>query len=382
MAVVVTFAPATDPVFRIIESELSNQFINLFNVVPWSIFLMVANGVVKKNRVAAFIGAFVATAATLSIAVPTVLSQTRQEIRIDGSSTVYPITEAVAEEFMNGDTGTNVSVSVSGTGGGFRRFCAGETDISNASRPIKETEIAACRDAGVRYIELPVAYDALSIVVSQENDWLESLTVEELKLLWEPSAQGRVTRWNQVRSSFPDTEIVLYGPGTDSGTFDYFTEAIMGESGSSRADFTASEDDNVLVQGVVNDPNALAYFGFAYYIENQDRLQAVAIDGGDGPVLPSSENVEQNVYTPLSRPLFIYVNADRVESVSKLQEFVEYYLSRPDLAEEVGYVRLPGTAYDAARRNLREGRTGTVFGSGINTIGVSIQDLLDLEGVE
>lgn len=382
MAVVVTFAPATDPVFRIIESELSNQFINLFNVVPWSIFLMVANGVVKKNRVAAFIGAFVATAATLSIAVPTGLSQTRQEIRIDGSSTVYPITEAVAEEFMNGDTGTNVSVSVSGTGGGFRRFCAGETDISNASRPIKETEIAACRDAGVRYIELPVAYDALSIVVSQENDWLESLTVEELKLLWEPSAQGRVTRWNQVRSSFPDTEIVLYGPGTDSGTFDYFTEAIMGESGSSRADFTASEDDNVLVQGVVNDPNALAYFGFAYYIENQDRLQAVAIDGGDGPVLPSSENVEQNVYTPLSRPLFIYVNADRVESVSKLQEFVEYYLSRPDLAEEVGYVRLPGTAYDAARRNLREGRTGTVFGSGINTIGVSIQDLLDLEGVE
>jgi len=382
VAVVVTFAPATDPVFRIIESELSNQFINLFNVVPWSIFLMVANGVVKKNRVAAFIGAFVATAATLSIAVPTVLSQTRQEIRIDGSSTVYPITEAVAEEFMNGDTGTNVSVSVSGTGGGFRRFCAGETDISNASRPIKETEIAACRDAGVRYIELPVAYDALSIVVSQENDWLESLTVEELKLLWEPSAQGRVTRWNQVRSSFPDTEIVLYGPGTDSGTFDYFTEAIMGESGSSRADFTASEDDNVLVQGVVNDPNALAYFGFAYYIENQDRLQAVAIDGGDGPVLPSSENVEQNVYTPLSRPLFIYVNADRVESVSKLQEFVEYYLSRPDLAEEVGYVRLPGTAYDAARRNLREGRTGTVFGSGINTIGVSIQDLLDLEGVE
>ena len=382
MAVVVTFAPATDPVFRIIESELSNQFINLFNVVPWSIFLMVANGVVKKNRVAAFIGAFVATAATLSIAVPTGLSQTRQEIRIDGSSTVYPITEAVAEEFMNGDTGTNVSVSVSGTGGGFRRFCAGETDISNASRPIKETEIAACRDAGVRYIELPVAYDALSIVVSQENDWLESLTVEELKLLWEPSAQGRVTRWNQVRSSFPDTEIVLYGPGTDSGTFDYFTEAIMGESGSSRADFTASEDDNVLVQGVVNDPNALAYFGFAYYIENQDRLQAVAIDGGDGPVLPSSENVEQNVYTPLSRPLFIYVNADRVESVSKLQEFVEYYLSRPDLAEEVGYVRLPGTAYDAARRNLREGRTGTVFGSGINTIGVSIQDLLELEGVE
>jgi len=382
VAVVVTFAPATDPVFRIIESELSNQFINLFNVVPWSIFLMVANGVVKKNRVAAFIGAFVATAATLSIAVPTGLSQTRQEIRIDGSSTVYPITEAVAEEFMNGDTGTNVSVSVSGTGGGFRRFCAGETDISNASRPIKETEIAACRDAGVRYIELPVAYDALSIVVSQENDWLESLTVEELKLLWEPSAQGRVTRWNQVRSSFPDTEIVLYGPGTDSGTFDYFTEAIMGESGSSRADFTASEDDNVLVQGVVNDPNALAYFGFAYYIENQDRLQAVAIDGGDGPVLPSSENVEQNVYTPLSRPLFIYVNADRVESVSKLQEFVEYYLSRPDLAEEVGYVRLPGTAYDAARRNLREGRTGTVFGSGINTIGVSIQDLLDLEGVE
>jgi len=343
---------------------------------------MVANGVkVSKNRVMAFIGAVVATAATLSVAVPAVLSQTRQEIQVDGSSTVFPITEAVAEEFMRGDSSANVTVGVSGTGGGFRRFCAGETDISNASRPIKESEIEACRQAGVRYIELPVAYDALTVVVSNQNNWVESMTIDELKRMWEPAAQGTITRWNQVRSSFPDAPIVLYGPGTDSGTFDYFTEAVVGESGSSRADYTASEDDNVLVQGVVNDENAIGYFGFAYYEENTDRLRAVAIDGGNGPVVPTREAVEENRYTPLSRPLFIYVNAERLETSSKLREFVEYYLSRPDLVDEVGYVRLPAGAYDMARQNLRDGKTGSVF-VGRDTIGVSIEQLLELEGVE
>lgn len=343
---------------------------------------MVANGVkVSQNRMVAFLRAVVVTAATLGVAAPAVLSQGGQEIQIDGSSTVYPITEAVAEEFMGQNPSVNVTVGVSGTGGGFRRFCAGEVQISNASRPIKESEIEACRQAGIRYIELPVAYDALTVVVSNNNTWAENLTVEELKTLWEPSAQGTVTRWNQIRPNFPNRPLVLYGPGTDSGTFDYFTEAVVGESGASRADYTASEDDNVLVQGVSTDANALGYFGFAYYEENTDRLKAVAIDGGDGPVMPTRENVEKNSYTPLSRPLFIYINAQAAENNRQVREFVEYYLSRPDLVDEVGYVRLPSNAYDMALRNLQNGKTGSVF-VGRDTVGVSIESLLELEGVE
>lgn len=343
---------------------------------------MVAN-LVKKNRVVAFLSACAATAATLSLTATGALSQT-SEIRIDGSSTVFPITEAVAEEFMAGDSSMNVTVGVSGTGGGFRKFCAGETEVSNASRPIKPEEVEACRAAGIRFIELPVAYDALTVVVHPDNTWATEMTVEQLNTIWSPDAQGTITNWNQVDPSFPDLDLVLYGPGTDSGTFDYFTEAINGEGGESRADFTASEDDNVLVQGVANDEGSIGYFGLAYYLENQDRLNSVAIvnpDTGEA-VQPGVEAVENNEYVPLSRPLFIYVNADAVENNTAVREFVEYYLSRSDLALEVGYVPLPDEAYDAARANLRDGKTGTVFGSGINTIGVSIEELLELEGIE
>lgn len=330
---------------------------------------------VKTGRF--LVGMIATTAAVVGASVSTVWSQGAAEIAIDGSSTVFPISEAVAEEFMAANAGVNVTVGVSGTGGGFSRFCAGETAISNASRPIKDEEIAACEAAGIEYIELPVAYDALTIVVNAENDWAESLTIEELKTLWQPEAEGTITTWSQVRDGFPDQPINLYGPGTDSGTFDYFTEAIVGEAGASRADYTASEDDNVLVQGVVNDTNALGYFGFAYYEANTDTLKAVAIDGGDGPVAPTRENVENGTYQPLSRPLFIYVNAEAAQR-PEIQQFVQFYLENPDLVAEVGYVPLPAEAYTLAQQKFDEGQTGTVFATQ-DTIGVQIEDLLRLE---
>jgi phosphate transport system substrate-binding protein len=230
------------------------------------------------------------------------------EIKVDGSSTVYPITEAVGEEFQKLHPDVKVVVGISGTGGGFKKFCNGETDISNASRPILQKEIDTCAQNGIEYIELPVAYDALSVVVNPRNDWVACMTVAELKKIWEPDAQGKITRWNQVRPEWPDAPLNLYGAGTDSGTFDYFTEAIVGKAKASRGDYTASEDDNVLVQGVANDQYALGYFGLAYYFENQDKLKAVAIDNGKGCVLPSEETVRNGTYQPLSRPLFIYVS--------------------------------------------------------------------------
>ncbi|MBF2000398.1 MAG: PstS family phosphate ABC transporter substrate-binding protein [Synechococcales cyanobacterium C42_A2020_086] len=341
---------------------------------------MVANGVkVNRSTVIGAIGAVAAAAVGLSATV--VLSQSPREIQIDGSSTVFPITEAVAEEFQNQSGGAaRVTVGISGTGGGFKRFCNNETDISNASRPIKQEEIDACRQAGVEFIELPIAYDALSVVVNPQNDWVDSLTVEELKKIWEPDAQGRITNWNQVRSGFPDAPLVLFGPGTDSGTFDYFTEAIVGDSGASRADYTASEDDNVLVQGVTRDRNALGYFGFAYYEQNRQRLKSVPIDNGDGPVPPTRETVENGTYQPLSRPLFIYVNAESAQD-PLVKQFVEFYLSRPDLVDEVGYVRLPQEAYEVALQNFNNNKLGSVF-AGRETIGVRIPDLLRLEGVQ
>ncbi len=339
---------------------------------------MVANGVQGKSRrfiLFGIAGALVATVAS----VPAVLSQGARLVKIDGSSTVFPITEAVAEEFQAANPGVNVTVGISGTGGGFEKFCNGETDISNASRPIKQSEMDACKANGIEYIELPVAYDALTVVVNPRNTWANSLTVEELKTMWEPAAQGKITNWNQVRSSFPDAPLKLFGPGTDSGTFDYFTEAVVGDSGESRADYTASEDDNVLVQGVSRDVNAIGYFGLAYYEENQGRLKAVSIDGGDGPVAPSPETVNNGTYQPLSRPIFIYVSQAAAER-PEVQSFVNFYLDNPELASEVGYVQLPSEAYDVAKTNFESGKVGTVFANR-DTVGVSIPDLLRLEGV-
>lgn len=261
-------------------------------------------------------------------------------IKADGSSTVFPITEAVAEEFgkKNPD---KVMVGISGTGGGFKRFCRGETDISNASRPIKEKEIAACKESGIEYIELAVAYDGLAVVINPANTWLNTITVQELKKIWEPSAQEKVTRWNQIRPDFPNEEIKLFGPGTDSGTFDYFTEVINGKQSASRGDYTASEDDNVLVEGVSQEKGALGYFGLAYYEQNMDKLKVVGVDDGTGPVLPSVETVQNGSYKPLSRPLYIYVSKNALAQNPAVQKFVDFYLANAsELAKEVGYVPL------------------------------------------
>lgn len=287
-------------------------------------------------------------------------------IQIDGSSTVFPITEAVAEEFQNAvqdgdialDDPVQVVVAISGTGGGFRRFCSGETDISNASRPMKESEQEECAANGVSFIEIPVAYDALTIVVNPENP-IDSITFEELQAMWSPDAEGTIKRWNQVNSSWPDAPLELYGPGADSGTFDYFTDTINGDSGVSRGDFTASEDDNVLVQGVATSPNALGYFGFAYYGENTDRLKGLAVDGGDGPVEPSPATVNDGSY-PLSRPIYIYVST-AAAARPEVEAYVDYYLDegRP-LVTEVGYVRLPDEDYAAAFERFTSGVTGRV----------------------
>lgn len=268
-------------------------------------------------------------------------------IKIDGSSTVYPITEAVAEEFQGANKGVQVTVGISGTGGGFKKFCAGETDISNASRPIKPTEIELCKSKGIEYLEIPVAYDALTIVANPKNDWLKSITVSDLKKLWAPEAQGVVKTWNQVRPEWPNQPIKLFGPGVDSGTFDYFTEAVVGKEKASRGDYTSSEDDNVLVQGVSNDANALGYFGFAYYEENMKKLRAVPVDGekGKGAVMPSTQAVIDKTYQPLSRPLFIYVRKDSAKN-AQVAKFVDFYInSAKSLVSEVGYIPLQDEVY-------------------------------------
>jgi phosphate transport system substrate-binding protein len=272
-------------------------------------------------------------------------------IQIDGSSTVFPITEAVAEEFMAETRGEiRVTVALSGTGGGFRRFCSGETDISNASRPISEEEIAACEAAGIQFVELPVAYDGLAVVVNPSNDFAQCLTVAELAQIWAPSSQ--VQTWSQIRPEWPNEPIRLYGPGTNSGTFDYFTEEITGEAGASRADYTASEDDNVLVQGVAGDVNALGYFGYAYYSENQEQLKLVGVDSGSGCITPDPQTIETGDYSPLSRPLMIYVKQASLGNPA-VQSFVEFYLdSAPVLSADVGYVPLQATRYEEARTQL------------------------------
>ena len=303
-----------------------------------------------------------------------------QVIQIDGSSTVFPITEAVAEEFQKLKKGKiKVTVGIAGTGGGFKKFCRAETDISGASRPILKSEIEDCKKSGVQFIELPVAYDALTVIINPKNDWVKSLTVADLKKMWEPGAQGKVTTWNQIRPEWPNSPLKLFGPGADSGTFDYFTEAIVGKAKSSRGDFTASEDDNVLVQGVANDRNALGYFGFAYYIENQGKLKAVAIDGGKGAVGPSPKTVEDGTYQPLARPIFIYVSKKSLDTKPEVKEFIDFYLKNASkLVKDVKYVALPPSAYTIGAEHISKGKIGTVFG-GTAEVGVRIEDLMKRE---
>ncbi len=300
-------------------------------------------------------------------------------IAIDGSSTVFPITEAVAEEFQKVNR-ARITVGVSGTGGGFKKFCNNETVISDASRPIKSSEVTLCGEKNIEFIELPVAFDGLAVVVNPKNTWVDHLTTAELKKMWEPEAQGKVMKWSDIRPGFPDKPLTLFAPGVDSGTFDYFTEAINGKSQASRGDFTPSEDDNVLVQGITTDENALGYFGFAYYVENKDKLKVVPIDDGNedngqGAIAPSLVTVGNGTYQPLARPIFIYVSktgADRPE----VQAFVEFYLNqgRP-LVEEVGYIRLPDTAYELALERFNQRVTGSVYSGGAE-VGVTIEELL------
>jgi phosphate transport system substrate-binding protein len=273
-------------------------------------------------------------------------------IKVDGSSTVFPITEAVAEEFRTEQPRVKVTIGVSGTGGGFKKFSRGETNISNASRPIKDIEKAACEENKIGYIELEVAYDGLAVLVNPENDWVDNFTTEELKMIWEPSAQGKVMKWNQIRSEWPDEEIHLFGPGVASGTYDYFTEAVVGTSGSSRGDFTASEDDHVLVQGIAGDKFSLGFFGLAYYAENKDKLKLVGVNNGESVVKPSLETVRNGTYSPLSRPLFIYVNSTSVSS-PQVVAFVDFYVENAgELSEDVGYIPLPDEMYTEQKKKF------------------------------
>jgi phosphate transport system substrate-binding protein len=302
-------------------------------------------------------------------------------IKIDGSSTVFPISEAFAEEFQIQKRGkVRVTVGVSGTGGGFKKFCRGETDVANASRPISVEEMETCRKAGIKYMEIPVAFDALTVVINPANNWVKDnvLTIADLKKMWEPAAQGRINTWKQVRAEWPAERLMLFGPGADSGTFDYFTEAVMGKAKSSRGDFTASEDDNTLVQGVENNKSALGYFGFAYYVAHKDKMTAVKIDGGKGPVAPSVENVINGTYSPLSRPLFIYVKESSAAR-PEVREFVQFMMTEgADLVTEVGYVPLPKSAYQLAWKHFNDKKLGTVFG-GHAKVGVTIDELLAME---
>lgn len=292
---------------------------------------------------------------------PDDLVQQRRTVVADGSSTVFPITEAIASAYnAEASNPVEVEVSFSGTGGGFEKFCAGQTDISNASRPITTDEIAACDANNVRYYELPVAFDALTVVVNPQNTWAEDITVAELKKIWAPSAQSRITNWSQVRPGWPDQPLTLFGPGLDSGTYDYFADVIVGQD--TRSDFVASEDDELLVQGVAQIPGALGYFGLAYFEENSDTLKAVPVDSGSGPVAPTAENVVQATYQPLARPLFIYVNYTSAQRNPAVREFVAYYLeTAPEIVQGVGYIPLTEEAYNIALVNFHSGEAGTVF---------------------
>ncbi len=300
-------------------------------------------------------------------------------VQIDGSSTVYPVTEAMAEAFRKTNMDIEVKVAFSGTGGGFKKFCRGETDISDASRPISVAEQKACKEAGIEYIELPIGLDALTVVVHPSNTWAKELTVAELKKMWEPGAEGTVTSWKQIRDTFPDKPLVLFGPGQDSGTYDYFTQVTVGKEHSSRSDFTGSEDDDVLVQGVAGDPNALGYFGLVYYEANAKKLKAVKIkaDDASAAVAPSVENVRSGKYQPLSRPIFIYVSNQALEAKPAVAKFVDFYLDKRNaigLVKEVGYVPLPESAIATFQKRFKNRVIGTCFTA--STSGISVEALL------
>ncbi|MBP0012376.1 MAG: PstS family phosphate ABC transporter substrate-binding protein [Roseofilum sp. SBFL] len=303
--------------------------------------------------------------------------QSYQPINIDGSSTVYPITKTAADRFNETQSvPVEVTVGFSGTGGGFKKFCAGKTEVNNASRPISLSEMEACKQAKVSYIELPIAFDAITVVVNPQNNWIENITIDELRKIWQPEAQQKITRWNQIRSSWPNAPLKLYGPGTDSGTYDYFTEAVTGSAGSSRSDYIASEDDRLLEQQVSSDVNSLGYFGLAYYEQNKDELKALSVDSGQGPVFPSRETVEKSEYQPLARPLFIYINLTAAQNNPAMREFVYYFLEQaPGIAEEVGYVPLPEEAYHINEVTYNQGEVGTVF-EGQSQFGLSISELM------
>ncbi len=314
----------------------------------------------------------------------TLFAAERTLIKIDGSSTVYPITEAVAEEFQKSNPNVKVTVGISGTGGGFKKFGRGETDISDASRPIKPSEVDLCKENGIEYIELPVAFDGLAVMVNPGNNWVDHMTVAELKKLWEPEAQGKITHWNQIRPEWPKEKIALVGAGVDSGTYDYFTDAIVGKEGASRGDFVASEDDNVLVQAIANNRFAIGFFGLAYYQENKDKLKLVPIDdekkgNGDGPILPTFETVKNGTYQPLSRPIFIYVSQKAAQR-PEIEKFIAFYLKHAKtLVQEVGYIPLPDEVYQLVLGRFQKRLTGSVFGGKGSTTGVSIDDILRRE---
>lgn len=309
----------------------------------------------------------------------TATADMKGEIKIDGSSTVLPISQAVAEEFGKANEGVNVTVGSSGTSGGFKKFIAGEIDICNASRPIAAEEVEKLKTAGIDFVEIPVAFDGLSVVVNPENTWAETLTVAELKKMWEPDS--KVQNWKDVRAGFPDVPLKLFGAGTDSGTFDYWTEAIMGKKGASRTDAQVSEDDNVLVQGVAGEKGGLGYFGYAYYVENKNKVKIVKIDGGKGPIEPTETTINDGTYAPLSRPLFIYVAKKSLER-AEVKEFVKFYLGAEGrkLASEVGYVALPDKAYELAQKHADELKTGTRFAG--NIVGLKIEDVLAKESTD
>src|SRR3990172_5563483 len=306
-------------------------------------------------------------------------------IKIDGSSTVYPITEAVAEEFQKIEKGkTRVTVGISGTGGGFKKFCNGETDISNASRPIKPTEVELCKKNSIEYIELPVAYDGIALMINPKNNWVRHMTVKELKKIWEPAAQGKIKKWNQIRTAWPDKEVHLFGAGGDSGRYVYFCEAIVGKEHSSPGGFTSSEEDNVLVQGISTDVLSLGFFGMAYYENNKDKLKLVGIDdendaNGKGPIFPTYDNILKGIYKPLSRPIYIYLSKKSADK-PEIKRFAEFYMkSGADLSKEVGYIALPDKAYELALKRFEKRITGSVFGGQGSQIGVKIEELLQKE---